>query len=234
MVYRVTKKLINKNKGNGIMKSKINFTLIELLVVIAIIAILAAMLLPALNKARDKAHAITCVNNLKQLGISWSMYAGDYDGIVVAGSATESWAVTLARYMTRNWSASFHDPGVVNGTFNTSRVDIFECPSAKDANVGYEKGERDYLYNKYMKANNGVGPGGARLVFLNPKETCMLDAKLPSSYEYYNPDNTAQFPYGTDRRIDARHGKGLNILFVDMHVKWHPGSDITTDFLRGK
>jgi len=208
------------------MKSKTNFTLIELLVVIAIIAILAAMLLPALNKARDKAHAITCVNNLKQLGLSWTMYAGDYDGIVVASDATASWATILARYITKDWSGNF-------ATFG-SKVDMFECPSAKDGNVGTEKGERDFLYNKYMKAGNGVGPGGARLVFLNPKETCMLDAKLPSSYEYYNPDNTAQFPYGTDRRIDARHGKGLNILFVDMHVKWHPGSDITTDFLRGK
>ena len=136
--------------NSGYKPSTKGFTLIELLVVIAIIAILAAILFPVFAQAREKARAISCLSNLKQLGIANQMYAQDYDESLTCGwgdgpqAGSTIWRIALLPYI-QKYSGQLGDNGQAG--YNDTKygnTGVLSCPD-KPAGPGY--GPTSYGYN---------------------------------------------------------------------------------------
>jgi prepilin-type processing-associated H-X9-DG protein/prepilin-type N-terminal cleavage/methylation domain-containing protein len=187
-------------------KNKQRFTLIELLVVIAIIAILASMLLPALNKARAKAHAINCTSNLKQIGTAFMLYAQDYgDNLAPYSSGS---GATLRRWDYPWEGIGFLKPYLPNIKVNIGRVERdkrskLSCPSPPLT--------RDFSYRSYgynLRLNNATKRKLTRL--RHTSKTCLV-ADVEGVFPGSHPTN-ASYP------VIFRHGNQANFLFIDGHV----------------
>ncbi|MDD5599343.1 MAG: prepilin-type N-terminal cleavage/methylation domain-containing protein [Victivallaceae bacterium] len=210
-----------------------NFTLIELLVVIAIIAILAAMLLPALSKAQEKAKSINCTANLKQIGSAVSMYIGDYDGwlphsgdtTIFIASQWKTWQELLLKYFNKEVT-------LYNCTHG-----IFRCPAQPDLKLyepctayGYEFDgsyggygwnfkNLGWKQNDWVKLNQVSSPSKTIMV-ADTNDSTLLGTHRPCYLYYGHNGGTLQ----TD--IANRHGGGGNYLWVDGHVSWHSATEV--------
>lgn len=212
------------------MKRTMEFTLIELLVVVAIIAILASMLLPALNQARQKALAIKCVGNLKQVGVILMFYADDNARVLPTATTNGPKLLTWAPYLIMQGYLG-KSSSDTNSIYKVSGANVFVCPSYNpfrfdptmtgeaptyglNVVVYYSKdGSVKQTWSNYTAIELNRLPEPSREAII--ADSLVLNATSNIQKCWFCPSSAQS----TACRIHARHSQRANLLMGDMHVE---------------
>jgi len=203
-------------------KSARAFTLIELLVVIAIIAILAAMLLPALASAKQRAWAIACNSNLHQMSIGLTMYADEARGFYPESGGDIPWGQTDPHTHSASWMEQ-----IFSYVQNTN---VYHCPANKLLPLAAQSAFNYFNSARaaYVVVNDDAAVDSKRILF----PSCYV---LSGDTLDFKPEDADKDDYtqncvggpanGTPWEEWQAHNKGQNVLFADGHAKWYKGYD---------